>query len=193
MAKRQPVPPPLELREFRSPEEIEAAIAKLRRRIDDLEKLDVNSAGDYHAVTSHVRNTIREVFGPNSPEPREHQYIRILAGEENMMMSEGAIFHGKELGRVYVTKILNGLIWRLEEKRMDFAAGAAAVQAPSAYFDTLNLHTRIHGVSRELFFDGHPWEVVFAAAKAMVNYVNDRSNRHDLDRASLTRGSERCL
>ena len=42
-------------------------------------------------------------------------------------------------------------------------------------------------VSRDLFLDGHNWEAVFAAAKALVNYVKERSGRHDLDGAPLAR------
>ena len=35
--------------------------------------------------------------------------------------------------------------------------------------------------------DGHPWEAVFAASKALINYIKDRSGRHDLDGAPLVR------
>jgi uncharacterized protein (TIGR02391 family) len=42
-------------------------------------------------------------------------------------------------------------------------------------------------VARDLFVDGYPWEAVFAAAKALVNYVKERSGRHDLDGAPLMR------
>jgi Protein of unknown function (Hypoth_ymh) len=35
--------------------------------------------------------------------------------------------------------------------------------------------------------DGHPWDAVFAAAKALINYIKERSGRHDLDGASLVR------
>src|ERR1700674_2757668 len=121
MAKRQPNPPPMESRDFRSPEEIDLAIAKFRRRIEELEKLDVeaafvNHSGEDQVAQRNVRQTIREIFGSNSPEFREHQYIRIWAGPENMMMDDGDILRGKELGRAQVITILKGLIGRLEEK-----------------------------------------------------------------------------
>jgi uncharacterized protein (TIGR02391 family) len=35
--------------------------------------------------------------------------------------------------------------------------------------------------------DGHPWEAVFAASKALINYVKERSGRYDLDGAPLVR------
>jgi uncharacterized protein (TIGR02391 family) len=34
---------------------------------------------------------------------------------------------------------------------------------------------------------GQPWDAVFAAAKALVNYVKERSDRYDLDGARLMR------
>ena len=190
MAKKRPEPPPLESREFRSPEEIEQAIAKLRRRIDELESLDVQAAVLQHTgadkvAQSNLRATIRDVFGENSPEFREHEYIEIWSGSLHFNMHPGEIITGTQRGRTEVIAILKGLIGRLEEKRSDLASGATP--APSTYFDRLNLHSRIRDVSRDLFMDGHPWEAVFAASKALVNYVKERSGRHDLDGAPLVR------
>jgi uncharacterized protein (TIGR02391 family) len=80
---------------------------------------------------------------------------------------------------------VKGLVGRLTEKREDLVGGAAP--APTSYFDRLNLHPRIGDVARDLFMDGHHWEAVFAGAKALVNYVKERSGRHDLDGAALMR------
>jgi len=134
---------------------------------------------------SNVRATILDVFGENSPEYREHQYIQIWAGPSFMNMSDQQIVYGTERGRVQVIEIVNGLIGRLQEKRADLTGGASP--SPSGYFDRLNLHPRILDVSRELFLDGHPWEAVFAASKALINYVKERSGKHDLDGTSLVR------
>jgi hypothetical protein len=70
-------PPPIEPREFRSPEEIDVAIGKLRRRIQQLEQVDVvasvqRDTGAIAVVRTDIRDTIREVFGVNSSEFREH-------------------------------------------------------------------------------------------------------------------------
>lgn len=190
MAKRQNDPPPIEPREFRSPQEIDAAIAKLRRRIPEVEKLNPNAAvvngdGTIQAITSNIRETIREVFGSNSPEFSEHKHIEIWAGPLAFNMEPYEIIRSTDRGRAKVITILNGLIGRLEEKKADLVGGVAP--ATATYFDRLNLHARIHDVSRDLFFDGHHWDAVFAAAKALVNYVKERSNRHDLDGAPLMR------
>jgi uncharacterized protein (TIGR02391 family) len=188
MAKKPPEPPPIESREFRSPEEIDGAIAKFRRRIDELDKLDVqnaylNSTGAIETAVSNVRQNILEVFGPNSPEYNEHKYIELWAGPQYINMSNQGLIAGMIDGRRKVIGILNGLIGRLEEKKLEF--GGAGTAAPSTYFDRLDLHPRIRDVSRDLFVDRHSWEAVFAASKALINYVKERSDRHDLDGTPL--------
>lgn len=189
MAKRTPESP-LESREFRSPEEIDLAITKLRRRIQELEQVDfqtayLNSSGAVEAARSNLRATILDIFGPNSPEFREHQYIQISDGQFFMNMSDAEIIESQCRGRTRVIGILNGLIVRLQEKHVDLSAGATP--APATYFDRLGLHPRILDVSRDLFIDGHHWEAVFAAAKALINYVKERSGRYDVDGAPLVR------
>ena len=191
MPKRRSDPPPIEPREFRSVEEIDSGISKIERRIRDVEQLDVPAAivddtGADDVVRSDVRETIREVFGPNSPEFNEHQHIRLWAGPMHTDMSSQEIVEGTERGRRQMIGILKGLIGRLREKREELT-GPSTTPAPSAYLDRLNLHPRILDVSRELFLDGYHWEAAFAAAKALVNYVKERSGRHDLDGAPLVR------
>jgi uncharacterized protein (TIGR02391 family) len=73
----------------------------------------------------------------------------------------------------------------LRERREDLEGGDKP--APSSYFEKLNLHPRIADVARDLFLDGHHFEAVFAGAKALVNFVKERSGRHDLDGAPLVR------
>lgn len=191
MARKRPDAPRIEPREFRSVEEIDAGIAKLERRIRELEQLDVAAAvhddtGADDVARSNVRESIREVFGPDSPEFKEHEHIRLWAGPMHVGMDPDEILEGTERGRRQVIGILNDLIARLREKREDLG-GAGGSPAPSTYFDHLNLHPRILEVSRDLFLDGYHWEAVFAAAKALVNYVKERSGRHDLDGAPLVR------
>jgi len=191
MAKRRPDPPRIESREFRSIDEIDSGIAKLEHRIRELEQLDVAAAvhddtGADDVVRSNVRESIREVFGANSHEFNEHQHIRLWAGPEHVDMDSDEIVEGTERGRRQIIGILNGLIGRLREKRGD-PGGGGAFPAPSTYFNRLNLHPRILEVSQDLFLDGYHWEAVFAAAKALVNYVKERSGRHDLDGAPLIR------
>ena len=76
MTAKRIEPPPLEPREFRSIDEIDAASDKLRRCVQELETIDIVGSVQKHtgAITvaqSNIRDTIREVFGPNSPEYKE--------------------------------------------------------------------------------------------------------------------------
>ena len=171
-------------------DEIDHAIAYIERRIKELEGLDVRaamrdeSAADNVAI-SNVKEAIREIFGPNSPEFHEHEHIRMWAGVMWMGMSEHEIFTAKENGRKRVIGTLSGLIERLKEKREGFES--SATPTPRSYLDYLNLHPRIRDVVQELFEDGYYWEAIFAGAKALVNYVKERSDRHDIDGAPLMR------
>jgi len=191
MPKKRIEPPLIEPRIFQSPEEIDAGISKIERRIRELETVDMVAAvrddsGADDVARSNIRESIREVFGSNSPEFREHQHIDIWAGPLYMGMHPQEVLQAKERGRTQVIGILQGLIGRLQEKREDLVGGGAP--APSTYLEKLNLHPRILDVARDLFLDGYHWEAVFAAAKALVNYIKERSGRHDLDGAPLVRG-----
>lgn len=191
MARQQnPQPPATEPRIWQSTDEIDRAITKLQRRISEMEKLNVQlsmsegNAAEKVAV-SNVRETIRDVFGQNSPEYFEHSQIRMWSGSMLVSMNDSEIFWAKETGRKVIIGVLTGLIGRLNEKREDLGQGHTLTR--KSYLDHLNLHPRIADVATELFQDGYPWEAVFAAAKALVNYVKERSGQHNLDGAQLVR------
>lgn len=164
------------------------SIEELERRVQDVERLDARTAvvdhtGAEEVLASDIRETIREIFGSNSPEFREHRHLQIWAGPMWMSMPVEEIVRGTEKGKDQAVIIINGLIRRLREKRVDLADGVR--RAPSGYLGDLNLHPRIEEVSVGLFKSGHPWDAVFAASKALVNYVKERSGRRDLDGARL--------
>lgn len=189
MAKRREEQAPIEPKQFQSVDEIDRGIGKLEKRIKELEGLDVGVAisGDTGAddvAVSNVRESIREVFGTNSPEFREHEHLRLWAGPMYVNMVQHEIVASTERGRIQTIGIIRGLINRLKERREEFSSTDAT---PTTYFDKLNLHPRIADVSRDLFLDGYHWEAVFAASKALVNYVKERSGKHDLDGAPLMR------
>jgi len=82
--RRRPEPPPIEIRQFRSPDEIDLAIARLRRRLEEVQALNpgrVQYEGqEVRNVEQNISNTILEVFGPNSPEYRAHEHHQIWHG-----------------------------------------------------------------------------------------------------------------
>ncbi len=189
-ARKPPLPPPVEPHEFRSVDEIERGIRKLERRIEEVKGLDTRKlvsehTGEDDVIESNVKETIREIFGTNSPEFQEHQYIQIFAGPMWMGMEDHELVQAREKGKTKVTNILQGLIDRLRERIQDF--GPPTRPSPTAGFGQLNLHPRIAEVATRLFRDGHHWDAVFAASKALVNYVKELSNRYDLDGVDLMR------
>jgi len=183
-----PTRPVIEPRQWRTPEEIDRAVAKLQRRIAELEALDIQTAvledtGRDQVAESNVRETILEVFGQYSPEFIEHRHIRLSAKPLLINMDKlnaALIIRG---AKKQVIGILRGLIERLMEKREELAS--SSTPTPTAFLNYLNLHPRIAGVASDLFQDGYPWEAVFAASKALVNYVKERSGQHQLDGAKL--------
>ena len=121
MARRKtPEPPPIEVRQF-TRSEIDRGIGKLRRRIEEVNALDPNQIrfddAKIDTVESNIRESTREVFGPRSPEFRDHEHHRIWHGGYNMMDSEGQRQRKFADGIPQTVTMLEGLISRLEEKR----------------------------------------------------------------------------
>jgi uncharacterized protein (TIGR02391 family) len=163
---------------FKTADEIDRAIAKLQRRVTQVQELDVRTSfdaddGRIDIVESDVRSTIRDVFGESSPEFDEHKHIEIWAGSLYIDMPEHERLEGRLRGQSVVINVLNGLISRLKEKKEDIEGGERP--RPSSYFNRLNLHPRINEVAEDLFLDGHHWDAVFAASKALINYVKEKS------------------
>jgi uncharacterized protein (TIGR02391 family) len=183
MAKR-PAPIPVS-REWATSEEIEHGIRKLQRRVGELRDLDVADDAKRSVALSNFKDTIREVFGPTSPEFLENEHARMHHGFIHTGMSDAEFQAGYEQGRKLLLGKLNGLIGRLKEKQEDLGGGAAPT--PKAFLEYLNLHPRIKGVAGDLFQDGYAWEAVFAASKALINFVKEKSGRDDLDGANLVR------
>jgi hypothetical protein len=79
--RRLAEPPPLEIRQFTTPDEIRQGIAKLQRRIDEVRALETDQVhyNDQHRYTAeqNIRTTILEVFGENSPQFRADGHPRI--------------------------------------------------------------------------------------------------------------------
>ena len=133
MARRKAEPEPsIQPREFRSPEEIDRAIAKLDRRIKELEALDVahaisnDTAADDTAI-HNVRTTILEIFGEHSPEFQQHKYIRLWAGPMFMDMEQYDIIQATERGRTQTIGIIRGLIGRTPREARGVRSSIRAV------------------------------------------------------------------
>lgn len=173
---------------FRNVDEIDRAIQKLERRVEEIRGLSASrvqwNGPEKRTGEQNVRNAILEIYGPDSPEFRAHQYFEIWHGA-HYVMGGGDPPSQFAAGIPEAATTLEGLIAQLREKRADLTAGTAVRAVTS--FDSLDLHPRIADVARDLFNGGHYANAVGDAAKALVNYVKERSGRHDLDGATLMR------
>ncbi len=188
--RKTPLVEEVQPKNFSNTDEIDRSIEKLQRRIKEIEAVNIVAAeldhtGALETARSNLRNTILEIYGPRSPEYREHEHISFWAGPMMGDMTEHERVEGRIAGRRKNLGIVHGLFAVLMEKREDLESGDRP--APSSYFEKLNLHPRIADVARDLFLDGHHFEAVFAGAKALVNFVKERSGQHSLDGASLVR------
>ena len=176
-----------EIKQFRSAEEIHGAVEKLKRRVAEVEELK-GLRYDHQRVNNaaqNIRNEILEIFGPNSPEYGEYRYHEIYHGGPETWEMEGtdALQHSFEAGIPQTITLLQGLIARLQEKLTDLQHDATA-RVRSA-FESMDLHPRIAGASYDLYRDGHYRQSVLDASIALVNYVKEKSRRHDLDGVPL--------
>jgi len=154
-----PLPPPIKPKRF-TIEEVDAGIRKLRRRIEEVQSINPEETRYDDArvrnTESNIRETIRDVFGTNSPEFQEHQYHDIWHGSR--IMGEGP-WEAQETfaaGLLQSVTMLEGLVTRLEEKRADLAeAGMVQPEGP-----------RVREVTRRVFLvHGHDEEAKLAVAR----------------------------
>ena len=131
ISRRKSEPPRIEVKVF-TVEEIDRGIPKLKRRIEEVNNLDPNQI--HHDDTriktaeTNIRETIREVFCPNSPEFRDHQYHHIWHGGYNMMESDHGLQRKFAEGIPQTVLMLEGLVGRLEEKRQDLSEPSQPTQ-----------------------------------------------------------------
>ncbi len=135
MARRKITePPPIEVRQF-TLLEIGRGIGKLNRRIEEVRNLDpkVVSFDDARVqkVESNIKETIREVFGDNSPEFNEHGH-HIIWRELDSRPFEDNRQAEFVAGIPQTITMLEGLIERLEEKRQDATEGPITPIPPLA-------------------------------------------------------------
>jgi predicted nucleotide-binding protein len=157
MASRRGTTPPLiEVKQF-TVGEIDRGIAKLRRRIEEVGGLEQAgiSYDDARVRTAetNIRESIRDIFGQNSPEFTDHQPHNIWHGGYNYLDNPRQL-QGKFMAGVVQTKtMIEGLIGRLDEKRADLATapamqGAADTAAAAAQVDTRAVFL-VHGHDNE--------------------------------------------
>lgn len=183
----RPVGPPVYASKRFTADEIERGIVKLRRRIDEVRALkDTHVRYDDQAVRTaelNIQETVREVFGDDSAEYDTHRHYDIWSGPLIIGDLERSVQSKFEAGIPKAVSMLEGLIARLEEKKIDLQGDTA--QQVHATLRSFNLHPRIAGVVTELYENGHYANAVLDGAIALINFVKEKSGRHDLDGKGL--------
>jgi hypothetical protein len=188
--RRKPYQPlPVESRHFTSTDDINSAIIKIKRRITEVEALDTKKISfndaQVHLVESNISNTIREIFGENSPEYREQGHIRIWKGDYTMGEPDYVLQDKFAAGKPHVLTILKGLISRLEEKSEDL--GGVSITSSAFWND---IHSKITAVAKSRYETKHYADAVESALKEINSVVKEivkRKTGTELDGASLMR------
>ena len=125
---RRPNTPVIQARVFSSLGEVDSAITKFKRRLAEVEALDPSrirfDGPERDNAESNISPTVLEVFGPNSPEYQQFQYYRIWSGAQYVDMPpeycQACFTEGIDMTK----SRLQGIIGRLEERRLDFQESA---------------------------------------------------------------------
>ena len=177
-------------KQWKSEDDLSEAIRALMHRIESLQAESVTR--DIHSNTVNVavqesafHNTIREVFGTDSPEFSEFGNTQMFRGSLHVGIPDSEKVQARLRGREYMVQVCVELIKRLQQKtlelRRQIETGKLAQASP------IKPHPVIAAATQKLMANGHLWEAVFAASKALVLHVKDRSGRHDIDGVVLMR------
>ena len=152
MARRSTEPPRIEVKQF-ALEEIDAGIRKLRRRIEEVNALNSSKVrfddARIKTAESNIRDTIREVFGPNSPEFHDHEYHDIWHGGYNYLDRDEIRQKKFVAGIPQTITMLEGPIGRLEEKRADIVASNPPRLLPQQRLEPTRRVFVVHGHDEE--------------------------------------------
>jgi uncharacterized protein (TIGR02391 family) len=156
------------LSSLRTVEEIDAAIARLERRVTDVERLPTDGVDAFFDVRysvchEDILETIDDIFGPNSKSWTE-RYMQF------------GVFHGDLKASITVIK---GFIRNLEEKKADLAREPAAVTC--ATFKGMKIHPRIAAACGRHMERGEYRSAVNDACIALIDHVGETAGVDERD------------
>jgi uncharacterized protein (TIGR02391 family) len=183
---REPGPLAANLR----PEQMRAAIPRLRKRIEELRAVDVSTIQDrgdprLAALEQKVDATLRDIFGPNTVEYQEFGNVRFDRSPLNIF-DETPLYEVREgftRGIETVISSLETVVSLFNEKLVDESQDET--ERARRAFSELNLHMEIARAVNRLFEDGHYANAVEDACKVLDLLVKMRSGRHDLSGTEL--------
>ena len=123
------------IKKFSSEVEIDRALRKLGRRVEQVRALDPLNVkygdAEVQAAESDIHSTILDVFGAESLEAREHGHMHIWKGGMGVNMPAHLIQARFSEGIPHVVAIVESLMRRIEEERLDFGDAPSVATHPA--------------------------------------------------------------
>jgi uncharacterized protein (TIGR02391 family) len=162
------------------PEQMRSALPRLRKRIEELRAVDVNTVQDrcdpgIEALKQKVNSTLSDIFGPDTVEYREFGNVRLDLAPISLMY-ETPLYELREgIGRGIETVVssIEAIVSLFEEKLGDETMDTSA-RARRA-FTTLDLHPEIARAVTKLFEGGHFANAIEDGCKVLDLLVKMRS------------------
>lgn len=173
-----------------TPEQMKRAIPILKRRIAELEEIDINTIQErgeprFEALDKKIDSTLVDIFGNNTVEYNRFR-IDSLDTTGFYIMEEPtlhAVREGYKRGVQQAVSTLKTIIEWFEEKVDDLGESpdGRALKA----FGALNIHPEIARAVTKLFKDGHYANAVEDACKILDALVKLRSGKNDVSGTEL--------
>lgn len=124
---------------FSTSKEIDSAINKIKRRIEDLKILrDSFDSEKITVVERKVKDTMRDIFGSNSFQFERYEYFQIWSGPMYVEMDKSYVSKCEMDGISEAIGLLEGEVEMLEEKKEDFSdSNSDEKQIEEAMFNIL--------------------------------------------------------
>ena len=173
-----------------TPEQMKTAIPKLKRRIAELEEIDVNTIQEggeprFEALEQKIDSTLADIFGNYTIEYRRFSIGTLDTASFNMMYETPLheVREGYKRGIEQAVSKLRTIIELFEEKIGDL--GDSREGRALKAFGELDIHPEIERAVAKLFRDGHYANAVEDACKVLDGLVKVRSGRHDISGTEL--------
>jgi len=189
MPRSQKPPEPREAK--LSPEQMEAAIPKIDRRLTDLDAFDVQSVNDrsdprISALEKQLDTLLVTIFGADTVEYKRYRYAvteldtaGLTIGGTPIHEVRGGLRRGVATAKANLEAIKVGFLEELGD------AGRTAAGKTLKAYEGLELHPAIEHAAGRLFRDGHYANAVEDAVKALNALVRLNSGVDDRDGTGL--------
>jgi uncharacterized protein (TIGR02391 family) len=169
--------------------DMQGALPKLQRRIDEVAAIDSNHATstytpEFEAINDAVNATLIDIFGQDSIEYNRYSQHSLYAGSHYVSGTPPhEIVEGYNEGKRRVLVHLDSAVKFINDRLSDLGAGTQSGTPRS--LAGIDLHPTIEQAAAQLFRDGHYASAVENACKALNNLVQMKSGNYQLDNTKL--------